>query len=80
MFGYLIELCIVKKDDDWNLIASACDSVNRSDTGAKDAAKFIRKKLSRTQPPNVHHRTLTVLFYTEIFLNEINIKFYLFNG
>ncbi|RIA92500.1 hypothetical protein C1645_764997 [Glomus cerebriforme] len=54
-----LEQCVNKKDDDWNLIIATCDAVNATENGAKEAAKFIRKKISKSV--NVQHRTLTVL-------------------
>ncbi|CAG8457556.1 16471_t:CDS:10 [Funneliformis caledonium] len=54
-----LEQCVNKKEDDWGLIINTCNAVNASENGAKEAAKFIRKRLSKSV--NVQHRTLTVL-------------------
>ncbi|EXX51009.1 hypothetical protein RhiirA5_415783 [Rhizophagus irregularis] len=80
-----LEQCVNKNDDDWNLIINTCDAVNATENGAKEATKFIRKKISKSG--NVQLRTLTVLkamtencgakFHAEIaskkFLDEIEI-------
>ncbi|GBB83683.1 hypothetical protein RclHR1_10380006 [Rhizophagus clarus] len=80
-----LEQCVNKNDDDWNLIINTCDAVNATENGAKEATKFIRKKISKSG--NVQHRTLTVLkamaencgakFHAEIaskkFLDELEI-------
>ncbi|PKK76815.1 hypothetical protein RhiirC2_844862 [Rhizophagus irregularis] len=80
-----LEQCVNKNDDDWNLIINTCNAVNATENGAKEATKFIRKKISKSG--NVQLRTLTVLkamtencgakFHAEIaskkFLDEIEI-------
>ncbi|RGB24761.1 hypothetical protein C1646_725393 [Rhizophagus diaphanus] len=80
-----LEQCVNKNDDDWNLIINTCDAVNATENGAKEATKFIRKKISKSG--NVQLRTLTVLkamtencgakFHAEIaskkFLDEMEI-------
>ncbi|CAG8525097.1 256_t:CDS:10 [Paraglomus occultum] len=57
-----LEQAVNKAEDDWALIAKICDTVNANDSGAKEAAKFVRKKLVRSQnTPAVQARTITVL-------------------
>ncbi|CAG8453918.1 204_t:CDS:10 [Dentiscutata erythropus] len=56
-----LDQCIVKEDDDWTLIIDTCNAVNATDAGAKEAAKFIRKKLARMQSIKIQHRVLSVL-------------------
>ncbi|RHZ78809.1 hypothetical protein Glove_156g49 [Diversispora epigaea] len=80
-----LEACVHKKEEDWGLIYSICDEVNAYENGAKEAAKFIRKKIGKFQMPNLQYRVLTVFkslaencgakFHAEIaskkFLDEI---------
>ncbi|CAG8609958.1 6952_t:CDS:10 [Acaulospora morrowiae] len=56
-----LDQCVLKAEDDWGLIISACDAVNASDNGAKEAVKFIKKKISKQQPPNVQYKALSIL-------------------
>ncbi|CAG8509555.1 8452_t:CDS:10 [Diversispora eburnea] len=79
------EACVHKRDEDWGLIYSICDEVNAYENGAKEAAKFIRKKIGKFQMPNLQYRVLTIFkslaencgakFHAEIaskkFLDEI---------
>ncbi|CAG8722756.1 17025_t:CDS:2, partial [Acaulospora morrowiae] len=83
----LIDQCVLKEEEDWGLVISACDAVNASDNGAKEAVKFIKKKLSKQQPSNVQYRALSILramadncgakFHAEIaskkFLDELEL-------
>ncbi|CAG8692696.1 hypothetical protein C2G38_2231554 [Gigaspora rosea] len=56
-----LDQCVVKEDDDWALIMDTCSAVNATDAGAKEAARFIRRKIIRMQQINEQHRVLTVM-------------------